>query len=115
MPIESEASFLDRKPLMDLYERELFRNWVVQQFVSEQLESRRTYELDALTARRLRELEEYERERLVKELELQKTLASEYERASGRKRKKSNSAQALKLLSVLRSKKLSEIEKYRDE
>lgn len=115
MPIESD-SFLDRKMLLDLQEREEFRSWMVQQLVSGQLDRFGASGLEAQNARRITELEEGERARIIRDAEFHNLLAGEYHAAEGKKSKKErNSEAALKLLSLLRGRKSGELGKYRSE
>jgi hypothetical protein len=115
MPIEADAVFLDRKPLMDLYDRELFRAWVLQQFISEQLRLREIHEAELLAVRQRVELDEKELKRVLEKMELQKALASKHERAKKKEDSKKENPSAAGLLALLRSKRLSEIKKYKSE
>jgi len=116
MPVEIESIFLDRKFLEGIEEREYFRRWVVDQFVSGQLERAGASDLEMLNARRLRDLEESERTRILRDAELHKVLAAgDRGTQAKRQRQAKNSAAALKLLSTMREKKAGELGKYRSE
>lgn len=111
--MDAEALFLDRRILESLRERESFRLWVVDQFVSGQLERKGALSYESIDAQRVRELDESERERIMRELEFHKTIAVEYEKASGKKKKKeTGSSEGRKLLSFLRNKREGELGKY---
>ena len=116
MPIEvDEAAFLDRRVTELLIEREEYRKWLVQLFMEEQLEKKTGAEKEFINLRRIRQLEEAERERLLKELEMSNVLAERHEAASGKKRQEARQTEASHLLQMLRSRKAGDLKKYRSE
>jgi len=117
MPIEHDVLFFERKYFEELQERELFRQWMLRQFILEKFESEELYKFELMKMRRRRELEEKSFKRLLKDSESNAALVfKQFELTQRNKGDEPSSAlHTLQLLSILKNKKLNEINKYRRE